>query len=185
MSSLDRPISPPPRKRPRATSEDLSLPTKKSNVPSKNQHEESKSSDPSNNEICIIRSPIRLYSVKDLPSSENVDTITLKDILSPPSTLDEIWSFNYMTYMDFLRDAIGKTDEDRVKIRVVHGYWKQEDLSRKEMEKGVWGNNIRLISSYLPDVYGTHHSKVIVLFRTDNTAQIVVHTGWSHLCLLT
>jgi tyrosyl-DNA phosphodiesterase 1 len=79
--------------------------------------------------------------------------------------------------MVFLRHAVGKEDETRIKIRIIHGYWREEDASRKMMEAGIWGTNVKLISAYLPDAFGTHHSKVIVLFRTDNTAQIVVHTG--------
>lgn len=179
MLSLDRAISPPPRKRPRATSEDRSLSPKKVK-PSKTEPAQS---DTSTEGIRIVPSPIRLYSSKDLPPSENMETATLKDILSPQSTLQELWSFNYMTYMYFLRDLIGHKDENRVRIRVVHGYWKQEDEARKEMEKGVWGDNVKLISSYLPDVYGTHHSKIIVLFRTDDTAQVIVHTGSSFISL--
>jgi tyrosyl-DNA phosphodiesterase 1 len=174
MSTLTRPISPPPRKRPRATSEDLSLPAKKSTVP---KAEQTPTDSQSSNEIRIIRSPIRLYSIKDLPPSENIDTATLKDVLSPSSTLDELWSFNFMTHMPWLKDHFESNDQNRIKIRIVHGYWRQEDESRKFMEQGIWGENVKLISAYLPDPYGTHHSKIIVLFRTDDTAQVIVQTG--------
>jgi len=82
-----------------------------------------------------------------------------------------------MTDMPFLRGLIRREDEGRVKIRVIHGYWRQGDESRKIMEAGVWSKNVKLIAAYLPDAFGTHHSKVIVLFRTDDTAQVLVHTG--------
>jgi hypothetical protein len=36
---------------------------------------------------------------------------------------------------------------------------------------------INLISSYLPDPFGTHHSKMIILFRHDDCAQIIIHTA--------
>jgi len=132
---------------------------------------------PATVKIRVIRSPIRLYRIKDLPDSENVDAVTLRQLLAPSSTLDEVWTINFMTDMPFLRGLIGHEDEGRVKIRVIHGYWRQEDESRKIMEAGVWSENIKLIAAYLPDAFGTHHSKVIVLFRTDDTAQILVHTG--------
>jgi len=173
MSSLDRPISPPPRKRRRSASQELDIPSKhnKPKVLESNEGEEENDA-----EIKVIRSPIRLYSIKDLPDSENVDTITIREVLSP-ATLTEIWSFNFMTHMPWLRDLLGKENKSRIKIRIVHGYWRQEDESRKLMEQGKWGDNVKLIAAYLPDAFGTHHSKVIVLFRKDDTAQVVVHTG--------
>jgi tyrosyl-DNA phosphodiesterase-1 len=36
---------------------------------------------------------------------------------------------------------------------------------------------INLISSYLPDPFGTHHSKMIILFRHDDCAQVIIHTA--------
>jgi tyrosyl-DNA phosphodiesterase 1 len=176
MNSLTRPISPPPRKRPHDSSREHELGPPNKRPIRATAIEDTKSS-PDGDSIRVVSSPIRLYSILDLPPSENVDAITLREILSPQSTLDEIWSFNFMTNMQFLRERIGTDDENRVKIRIVHGYWRQEDESRKLMEAGVWGPNVKLISAYLPDPYGTHHSKVIILFRTDDTAQVVVHTG--------
>lgn len=171
MSYLERPISPPPRKRPRTAGEDERPPSKKlvGDVEVDTPHDD----------IYVIPSPIRLYRIKDLPDSENADTVTLRELLSPQSTLDELWTINFMTDMGFLRGLIGSVDEKRVRIRILHGYWRQEDESRKEMEAGVWGNNVKLISAYLPDTFGTHHSKIIILFRTNDTAQVIVHTGTS------
>lgn len=45
------------------------------------------------------------------------------------------------------------------------------------MDKEIWNGNVKLIAAFLPDVYGTHHSKILVLFRSDDTAQVVVQTG--------
>jgi len=173
MSSLDRPISPPPQKRRRSPSQEVESPSKKK-TPKVNSSDTAK--DDNDNEIQVIRSPIRLYSIKDLPDSENVDAISIREVLSP-STLTEIWSFNFMTEMSWLRDLLGKENDSRIKVRIVHGHWRQEDESRKWMEQGKWGDNVKLIAAYVPDAFGTHHSKVIVLFREDDTAQVVVHTG--------
>jgi tyrosyl-DNA phosphodiesterase-1 len=41
--------------------------------------------------------------------------------------------------------------------------------------------NVGLISAYTPDQFGTHHSKMLVLLRHDDTAQIVIHTAVSGL----
>lgn len=183
MDSLHRPISPPLRKRERDSRDEeereaRNIPSKK-RIPAATTTEDRGESKDARNEdtIHVVRSPIRLYRIKDLPDSENVDAVTLRELFSPSSTLDEAWTINFMTDMPFLRRLIGREDEMRVKIRVIHGYWRQEDESRKIMEAGVWSKNIKLIAAYLPDAFGTHHSKVIVLFRTDDTAQVLVHTG--------
>jgi tyrosyl-DNA phosphodiesterase-1 len=33
------------------------------------------------------------------------------------------------------------------------------------------------LSAYIPDPFGTHHSKMLILFRHDDTAQIIIHTA--------
>ena len=38
-------------------------------------------------------------------------------------------------------------------------------------------NNIDVTTAYMPEPFGTHHSKMIVLFRHDDLAQIVILTG--------
>lgn len=38
-------------------------------------------------------------------------------------------------------------------------------------------SNIELINAYLPDPFGTHHSKMLVLFRHDGCAQVIIHTA--------
>jgi tyrosyl-DNA phosphodiesterase 1 len=173
MSSLDRPISPPPRKRPWESNDPGPRPTKKSEAATTKAKTEKSQTE----EIQVVRSPIRLYTVTDLPGSENIDTVRLKDLFASPNSLDEIWSFNFMHNMDWFRGLIGEENEKRVKVRIVHGYWRQEDESRKVMEEGMWSSNVKLISAYLPDAFGTHHSKIIVIFRTDDTAQVLVQTG--------
>ena len=37
--------------------------------------------------------------------------------------------------------------------------------------------NIELIPAYIPDPFGTHHSKMLVLFRHDDQAQVIIHTA--------
>lgn len=37
--------------------------------------------------------------------------------------------------------------------------------------------NIELLSAYIPDPFGTHHSKMLILFRHDDTAQVIIHTA--------
>jgi len=37
--------------------------------------------------------------------------------------------------------------------------------------------NVELVSAYLPDPFGTHHSKMLILFRHDDCAQVIIHTA--------
>ena len=65
-----------------------------------------------------------------------------------------------------------------VKVRVVHGSWKKEDRNRIEIEEAVRRYpNVEAITAYMPEAYGTHHSKMAVIFRHDDLAQIVILTG--------
>ena len=46
---------------------------------------------------------------------------------------------------------------------------------RQEAAKRYY--NIQIIKAYMPEMYGTHHSKMIVLFRHDNLAQVILLTA--------
>lgn len=37
--------------------------------------------------------------------------------------------------------------------------------------------NVQLIPAYMPDPFGTHHTKMMILFRHDDFAQVVIHTA--------
>ena len=49
----------------------------------------------------VIPSPVQLNFVRDLPATNNIDTIKLSDILGDP-ILEECWLFNYLFEMDFV-----------------------------------------------------------------------------------
>lgn len=99
--SLTRPVSPPPLSRLRPT-----VPITK-----------------------VIRSPFQLTSIRDLPPASNIDTVTLKEILSDP-LISECWDFNYLHDLDFLMDAFDEDVRALVRVNVIHGFWKREDESR-------------------------------------------------------
>ena len=103
--SLNKPVSPPPLRRSKATA---------SECPKANQ---------------MIRSPFQLTRIRDLPASSNVDAVSLKDILGDP-LISECWEFNYLHNLDFLMDAFDDDVRDLVKVHVVHGFWKNEDQRR-------------------------------------------------------
>ncbi|EWC44964.1 hypothetical protein DRE_01023 [Drechslerella stenobrocha 248] len=181
-SSLNRAISPPPLSRPPST------PRIASDGPGK---------------TLTISSPFKLTCIRDFPANKNIDCIGIKDILGNP-LIRELWSFNYMHDLSWL---VAQLDQDTARltaVKIVHGSWRREDPARKQLEEQLalltapnsftsgdgdttgeeggdggrgGGYNIELITAYLPDAFGTHHSKMLVLFYADDTAQVVIHTA--------
>lgn len=125
----------------------------------------------------IIRSPVQLTRIRDLPPEANVDTITLKDILGDP-LIAECWEFNFLHDVDFLMGAFDEDVRHLVKVHIVHGFWKREDPSRVMLlEQASNYKNVELHTAFMPEMFGTHHSKMMVLLRHDDTAQVVIHTA--------
>ena len=65
-----------------------------------------------------------------------------------------------------------------VKVHIVHGSWRKEDASRISLDEAAKRYpNVDLITAFMPEAFGTHHSKMMILFRHDDLAQVVVLTG--------
>ena len=72
------------------------------------------------------------------------------------------------------RSQFDEDVRDLVRINLVHGSWKREDTNKTHIDEAVKSHpNIRSITAHMPEAYGTHHSKMIVLFRHDDMAQCV------------
>lgn len=82
-----------------------------------------------------LPSPFKLTRIRDLSEPSNHDTVSLKDVIGN-AIIKELWSFNYLTDIDFLREALDEDTRHLVKINVVHGFWKKEDQSRLRLEVG-------------------------------------------------
>ncbi|KAK4197276.1 putative tyrosyl-DNA phosphodiesterase [Triangularia verruculosa] len=157
--SLTHPISPPLKKR--------RLPTTKTDTGS------STTSSP----VEVIGSPFQLTKIKNLPAGLNEHTYTLNDILGDP-LISECWEFNYLHDIDFLMSAFDEDVRSLVKVHVVHGFWKREDPNRLALQESVSRfSNVTLHAAFLPEMFGTHHSKMFILLRHDDTAQIIIHTA--------
>ncbi|KAI9662933.1 MAG: hypothetical protein M1821_007980 [Bathelium mastoideum] len=136
----------------------------------------------------IIPSPIQLMRIRDLPSYRNIDTISLSDIIGDP-LIKECWQFNYLFDVDFIIKHLDEDVRNLVKVKIVHGSWKKEDRNRLGLEEAAKRyENVQLIAAYMPEPFGTHHSKMMILIRHDDSAQIVIHTAnmiaqdWTNLC---
>lgn len=49
----------------------------------------------------VLPSPIRLTRIQHLPSSHNVDSVGLRDLIGDPM-IKECWQFNYLLDLDFI-----------------------------------------------------------------------------------
>jgi hypothetical protein len=81
-------------------------------------------------EAPAILSPWQLTWIRDLPEELNRDAVTLKDLLGDP-LIAECWEFNYLHDIRFLMDAFDLDTRHLVKVHVVHGFWKQDDVKRR------------------------------------------------------
>ncbi|KAK6523579.1 hypothetical protein TWF281_001560 [Arthrobotrys megalospora] len=207
-SSLNRDISPPPLRRkangsvpPVATSSNhLATPSSSITTPDPGAKSAniSAASNPevSNKSTLIISSPFKLTQIRNLPANKNIDAITISDILGSP-LIREIWSFNFMHDLEWMVSHLDEDVAKQIKIKIIHGNWRKDDASRKAMENeraklidpnsSDGGYDIDLVTAYMPDPFGTHHTKMLVLFYHDDTAEVVIHTAnmipwdWSNM----
>lgn len=92
-----------------------------------------------------MKSPFQLTRINDLPPASNADTVTLKGILGDP-LISECWEFNYLHDLDFLMDAFDEDVRDIVKVHVIHGFWKREDASRRNLMVTSSSSHYHLVS---------------------------------------
>ncbi|KAL9600951.1 MAG: hypothetical protein Q9179_003034 [Wetmoreana sp. 5 TL-2023] len=76
------------------------------------------------------------------------------------------------------RSQLDDDTRDLVQVKIVHGSWKTEDSNRLHIEEAAKRyQNLQTITAYMAEMYGTHHSKMIILFRHDGQAQVNITTG--------
>ena len=133
--------------------------------------------EPNNSYVRTIESPFRLTKIRDLPDEDNVDTITVYDILKDPM-IKECWQFNYLFDIHFIMEALDPDVASMVNIKIVHGFWKADDGRRLRLQQQAQKYpNVELISAHIPEPFGTHHTKMMIMFRHDDAAQVVIHTA--------
>jgi tyrosyl-DNA phosphodiesterase-1 len=130
--------------------------------------------DESRDEARFLPSPIQLTRIKDLGVEKNVDALGLEEILGDP-LIRECWCFNFLFDVEFIMKHFDP--KLLVKVNIVHGFWRNDDQRKIGlMESASHYPNINLIPAYIPDPFGTHHTKMLILFR-DEHAQIVIHSA--------
>ncbi|CAJ0549558.1 Ff.00g031710.m01.CDS01 [Fusarium sp. VM40] len=130
-----------------------------------------------NKQPATIESPWQLTWIRDLPESDNNDAVSLRDLLGDP-LISECWEFNFLHDIPFLMNAFDPDTRHLVKVHVVHGFWKREDENRIALENAAADfKNVDIHIAHMPEMFGTHHSKMMIIFRHDNTAQVIIHTA--------
>ncbi|KAI1641245.1 tyrosyl-DNA phosphodiesterase [Biscogniauxia mediterranea] len=125
----------------------------------------------------VVPSPFRLTTVRALPMENNHDTVQLLDLLNDPN-ITECWSFNYMHDIRFLMRHFPKETRTMVRVNIVHGFWHEENAERQALEKQAANYvNVKLHKAFMPELFGSHNSKMLILRRYDGTAQIIIHTA--------
>jgi tyrosyl-DNA phosphodiesterase 1 len=191
LASMSRGISPPRSSR---TPEPRGQPsTAKSvimNGPATAQHSRQDHSLPSADAVSVgcnpqpsetvprlISSPFKLTKIRDLPASSNLDTVSLHDILGNP-LIKEVWVFNFCFDIDWMMQYFDADVRDAVKVKIIHGSWRKEDGNKIGIDEAckIWPC-VEATAAYLPDAFGTHHSKMFVLFTHDDSAEVIIHTA--------
>ena len=103
----------------------------------------------------------------------------------------ECWQFNYLFDVDFLMSHFDEDVRSLVQVKVVHGSWEREAPNRIRVEvrftllllsfiASIYclpqeacsrHPNVEAIVAYMPERFGTHHSKMMILLRHDDLAQ--------------
>lgn len=127
--------------------------------------------------IDLVPSPVQLTAIKELHASLNIDTISLKDILGDP-LIRECWLFNYLFDVDFVMSHFDEDIRDLVQVKIVHGSWRKDAPNKIRIDEAAKRySNLQVFTAYMPEIYGTHHSKMIILFRHDDQAQVIIMTA--------
>ncbi|OAA58096.1 Tyrosyl-DNA phosphodiesterase [Niveomyces insectorum RCEF 264] len=174
LQSMSAPVS-PPRKRRRARPTDAdaeaeadagadAVPTPEATTEPATQAVAEEST--ADTRVSALVTPFRLTTIRDLPAAANAATVTLRDLIGDPH-VTACWEFNYLHDVDFL---VGTLHPDvqhrRVPVHIVHGFWKREDPRRQRLEAAAARyDHVRLHAAYLPVPFGTHHTKMMVVFR--------------------
>jgi hypothetical protein len=109
--------------------------------------------------------------IRGLPGSENKDTIGIDDVLGD-MMLREVWVFYYMHDIQWVMWQLDEDVAGHAKMVFVHGNRKSADPGRKRMEELAQRfTNARLVATCIPEAFGTHHTKIMVLFSGDDTAR--------------
>lgn len=119
-----------------------------------------------------------LTAIADLSKPENADSINISDLIGSPYLVAQ-WQFNFMIDVDFVLSKVHKDVVPIVQSNFVIGDFNGQQIG--QFESAIKGrSNITVGGARLSNPFATHHTKMMVLFFTENgvrTAQVVIHTA--------
>ena len=195
LASLTKEVSPPPLRRATPASNratPLSRTPRATSGPSSDTQIVDITTPPPNEASTIPSSPNTHipFRLTHIPALSTNHTINLQSLLTPPTpsrTLTTVWCFNYIHSLPFLVSNLpNDTNLSTLRIHLVHGYWRTEDAHRLHLEQSrlehPYPGNVRLVPAYMPEPFGTHHSKMLFLFSVGEggggeMARVVIHTA--------
>ncbi|OZJ04013.1 hypothetical protein BZG36_03629 [Bifiguratus adelaidae] len=157
------------KKRPREESNEGNSISERAQLPSLNDREASA-------EVEYVHPGVSLTAVTELPDSENRGCMSLRDILYQGTPIKEMLQFNMKVDLEWFLAHLDENDRQRIPMTIVHGSTGENAVLMKELISKSY-QNVKLVQPYLPVPYGTHHSKAMLLFFTDSTLQVVIHTA--------
>ncbi|KAJ5703217.1 hypothetical protein N7488_010765 [Penicillium malachiteum] len=172
ITSLRRSVSPPPRTRSGQSDASISRCPDLETDQFDHKRKEISGNKPAS-PTHRFPSPFQLTHIRDLPDREgsNDGTVKLRDILGDPM-IKECWQFNYCFDVDFLMSQFDEDVRSLVQVKIVHGSWEKESANRIRIDEACNRfPNVEAITAYMPERFGTHHSKMMILLRHDDLAQ--------------
>lgn len=189
LISLTRTVSPPPTRRRKVESatkaESSSAATTSSLIDLTASDDEDATIKPTsarNAELAAVSTPIpnvpfTLTHITSLPASANTGATTLHSLIGSP-LLRELWVFNYCINLPFIMSQLDPDIRHAVKVYIVHGSWKRESQQRILLEEQKQAYpNVTIRIAYMPEPFGTHHSKILCMRWADERAEVVIHTA--------
>ncbi|TPX43053.1 hypothetical protein SeMB42_g04885 [Synchytrium endobioticum] len=123
---------------------------------------------------------IRLLQVRDAEAWTNRACPGIRDILSMNGRLRKMLQVNFMVEIDWLMKVVPQ-ESKHIPIYIVHG------MRRSDVDTSRYPN-AKAHAAYVPDAYGTHHTKMMILQFDDDTLRIVISSAnlieqdWKNKC---
>ncbi|KAG0256143.1 hypothetical protein BG011_004726 [Mortierella polycephala] len=126
--------------------------------------------------IQYIDSSIRLTTVQRAPSAHNVGCVSLESLIGD-ADLEFMVQINYMINIDFVMSKVHGSIRDKLKTIVYHGLrLNAKELLDMNTDIRIRYPRITMHKVPVPGI-GTHHTKAMLLFYSDNTMQLIIHTA--------
>ncbi|KAL3895067.1 MAG: hypothetical protein SGCHY_004917 [Lobulomycetales sp.] len=117
----------------------------------------------------MVDSGLRLSAIRDLGPDANHGCVTLAQILSMDADLVQMFQFNYLLDLDWFLSQMPPALRANCKTSFVTGDARFMQQTRPA--------NVSFILAPLPIPFGTHHTKMMILFYQTGAARLVVHTA--------